>query len=340
MSEVPIKNIYYLLCYAWEQMEAGKITEAGATGHTKLQSLFAGVLIRGTKRVLTQGLDQEYVPTTEETQRPRGKIDFQRSVRRGLLPQGKVHCRYDELSQDALHNRILKSTLRHLARTDGVDDELQGELKVLTRRFKEVSDVPLRRSLFSQIQLHSNNAFYRFLLQVCSLVVQNLVPQENDNGYRFRDFLRDEATMYHLFENFVFNFYDAEQDRYAVDSPHIEWDVIGDPPKTLPNMRTDVVLKSQNHTVIIDTKYTTDSLTTHHGTDLYKSNHLYQLFAYLQNAEAMDERYDDAEGILLYPTAGTHLADSFEVRGHVMRLCTLDLSQEWPDIEEDLLSLL
>lgn len=340
MSEVPIRNVYYLLCYAWEQMEAGKITEAGATGHTKLQSLFAEILIRGTKRVLTQGLDQEYMPTSEDTQRPQGKIDFQRSIRRGLLPQGKVHCQYDELSQDVLHNRILKSTLQHLARTSDVDDKLQRELQVLTRRFDAVSNVPLRRSLFSKIQLHSNNAFYRFLLQICSLVAQNLIPEEKNSGYQFRDFLRDEARMCDLFEKFVFNFYDAEQDRYAVDRPHIKWDVIGKPPETLPNMRTDVVLKSQNHTVILDTKYTPDSLTAYHGTDLYRSNHLYQLFAYLQNAEAMDDRYDRAEGILLYPTAGINLDDKFEVQGHVMRLCTLDLSQEWSSIKEDLLSLL
>lgn len=340
MPKVPIENIYYLLCYAWEQMEAGRITEAGATGHTKLQNLFAEILVKGTKRILTQGLDREYVSATEETQRPRGKINFQRSVRQGLLPQGKVHCRYDDLSQDVLHNRILKSTLRHLARTDGVDDELQGELQVLTRRFKKVTDVSLRRSLFSKIQLHSNNAFYRFLMRVCSLVAQGLIPREGASGYRFRELLHDEATMWELFEQFVFNFYKHEQDCYAVDDPTIEWDIVGDPPKALPQMRTDVVLATGDHAIIIDTKYYAESLTTYRGNDLYRSDHLYQLFAYLQNAEAKNDRYENAEGILLYPTAGATLDDRFKVQSHDMRVYTLDLSQEWSAIEADLLSLI
>lgn len=340
MSRIPIQNVYYLLCYAWEQMRAGQIAETGAAEQTELVDLFAQVLINGTERVLKQGLDRGYVPQSEITSRPRGRIDFDRSLKQGLLPRTQVHCHYDTLSRDVLHNRILKSTLRHLAHAHRVDEDLRRRLLSLHRRFGDVTDVPLRRSLFRRVQLHSGNAFYRFLLHVCSLVERNLIATEEGTGRQFRDFLQDEATMWKLFEEFVYNFYDHEQDRYEVSAPHIQWDVAGKAPDPLPRMRTDVVLRSPRRTVILDTKYSTDALRARQGTDLYRSKHLYQLFSYLKNAEADEDLPDDAQGLLLYPTTDMELNDAFEVQGHRIRVGTIDLMQRWNEIHNDLLSLI
>ncbi|MCS3643830.1 5-methylcytosine restriction system specificity protein McrC [Salinibacter ruber] len=340
MSKIPIQNVYYLLCYAWDQMRAGEIVETGTAGQTELVNLFGTVLANGTERVLKQGLDRGYVTHSEDTARPRGQIDFDTSVKRALLPRGRVHCRYDRLSRDVLHNRILKSTLRSLTRAEKIDkEELRPRLLSLVRRFGEVSDVPLRHSLFQRVQLHSGNAFYRFLLHVCSLVEQNLVPTEGGAGRQFRDFLRNEATMWKLFEDFVYNFYDHEQDRYNVSAPQIHWKVSGPVPEALPNMRTDVVLQSTGGTIILDTKYSKDALKAHYGKEVYESKHLYQLYAYLKNAESKGQKYREAEGILLYPTTGVHLNDEFQLERHRVRLCSIDLSQEWREIHEDLLAL-
>jgi 5-methylcytosine-specific restriction enzyme subunit McrC len=201
--------------------------------------------------------------------------------------------------------------------------------------------VPLHHSLFQQVQLHSNNAFYRFLLHVCSVIERNLIVEEEGRGHQFREFLQEEAVMWRLFENFVLNFYDHEQSLYDVDAPHIQWDITGEVPEHMPQMRTDVVLTSPDRTIIIDAKYSKDTLKARNETDLYRSKHLYQLFAYLQNAEADESRFDDAEGMLLYPTMDYDLGDAepFEVRNHRMRVCTIDLAQDWTDIHDDLLHL-
>jgi 5-methylcytosine-specific restriction enzyme subunit McrC len=340
VSKIPIQNVYYLLCYAWDQMRAGEIVETGTAGQTELVNLFGTVLANGTERILKQGLDRGYVTHSEDTSRPRGQIDFDTSVKRAVLPRGRVHCRYDRLSRDVLHNRILKSTLRSLTQAEKIDEELRPRLLSLVRRFGEVSDVPLRRSLFQRVQLHSGNAFYRFLLHVCSLVEQNLVPAEGGAGRQFRDFLRDEATMWKLFEDFVYNFYEHEQDRYSVSAPRIDWDVSGPVPDALPNMWTDVMLRSSGKTIILDAKYSKNTLSARFGEEVYKSEDLYQLFAYLQNAEAKGRQYRGAEGILLYPTTDAKLDDEFEIRRHRIRICTLNLEQEWEGIHEDLLALL
>jgi len=339
MAEIPIQNIYYLLCYAWGHMREGEIVETGATGRTQLADLFAQVLANGTRRVLRQGLDRGYVTRSEDTARLRGRVDLSASVQRALLPKAQAHCHYDTLSQDVLHNRILKSTMRHLARTEGLDHGLRDSLIRLSHRFRNVRDVPLRRSLFRRVQLHGNNAFYRFLMNICALVEQNLIAEEGGEGQRFRDFREDDARMGMLFERFVRTFYEHEQDRYRVSAPHIQWDLDGPAPSHLPSMRTDVVLQSQNRTIIIDTKYYAHTLQSHHGIQSYHSANLYQLFSYLKNAEAKGLDFEKAEGLLLYPTVSIDLNESFRAQGHRVRVCTVNLAQDWKAIHCDLLEL-
>ena len=338
MPEIPIQNVYYLLCYAWGHMREGEIVEAGATGRTKLANLFAQVLVNGTRRVLRQGLDRGYVTRSEDMSRLRGRVELSTSIQRALLPRAQAHCRYGTLSQDVIHNRILKSTMRHLARTEELDGDLRDGLTRLVRRFRNVRDVPLRRSLFRRVQLHSNNAFYRFLMNVCALVEQNLVVEEGGEGRRFRDFRKDDAQMGALFERFVRRFYEHEQNRYRVSAPHIRWDLDSPAPSHLPSMQTDVVLQSNGRTIIIDTKYYARTLQSHHGTQSYHSANLYQLFAYLKNAEAKSSAFEEAEGLLLYPTVAISLDEAFRVQGHEVRLRTLNLAQDWVGISNDLLA--
>jgi len=40
-----------------------------------------------------------------------------------LLERGVVRCEFDELTEDVLHNRIIKATVRRLSLVDGLDTE-------------------------------------------------------------------------------------------------------------------------------------------------------------------------------------------------------------------------
>ena len=341
MAEIPVQNVYYLLCYAWDQMKEGEVAEVGGMEQTELADLFAQVLINGTKRVARHGLDRGYVHQAEDTTRLRGRVDFSSSVKRVLFPRAKAHCHFDELSIDILLNRILKAALWHLARVSTLSDKHRNELLLLHRQFRGVGDIPFRRSAFRHVQIHSNNGFYRFLMNVCALIQQSLVVQEGGSGHHFRDFRREDAIMSTLFEKFVRKFYTHEQRMYTVDAPHIQWDLDeGDASPFIPRMETDVVLRSPTRAIIIDTKYYQHTLSGQYDQGKFRSTHLYQLFAYLKNAEAMDAVYKEAEGMLLYPTVQQALDESFTVQGHRMRICTINLAQPWQGIHDDLLGLI
>ena len=340
---IPIQNLYYLFVYAWNRLDEGEAVDVGGTESPELADLFAKVLTGGVKHVIRRGLYRGYEPMQEETGVLRGRINIPGSMHLIARRAPRLSCEFDELTHDVLHNQILKSTISRLLSAEGLDRELAHELRLLLRVFDGVSDVRLSKLLFRNVQIHRNNSFYDFLLKVCELICDLTLPEEGGNEYKFVDILRDEKKMAKVFENFVRNFYRLEQDDYRVTPLQMRWDakpIGGQDLSVLPWMLTDIHLESRTKRVIIDTKYYREALQESHGKRSLKSENLYQLFAYVKNAEAKGNAYSDVEGMLLYPVVGDRLDVNFEVQGHRLRAVTIDLSQPWQRIRSDLLGLL
>ena len=159
---IPVENIYYLFCYAWNRFEEARSIPLGATPSPDLPNLLARVLLWGTRAILRRGLDRSYQLHEEEIATVRGRINLGSTLRLQARKARRLHCEFDELSHDVAHNRILKASLKRLARAPTLDFDLAHELRALTRRFPDVTDIRLERSAFSRIQLRRNNALLRF----------------------------------------------------------------------------------------------------------------------------------------------------------------------------------
>ena len=343
MAEViPIRNIYFLLCYAWNQLAEGNLVDVSALDSTELADLFAVVLLKGTRHVIRRGLDQGYQSFEGELASIRGRVDVAASARKMLLAHGRACCVYDELNVNTLPNRILKATLRHLTNIPTLDESLRKKLRGLTRSLGDIEDIQLTKLSFRQIQLNGNKRFYRFLLNVCELVQGAWLVDEATGTYRFRDFLRDERKMAKLFESFILNFYRIERPEMTVTSERIYWTAVSEEDQELqqlPSMLIDVVLRDNQRTIVIDAKYYKETLQTHYGKETVRSPHLYQLFAYLKNLEPRGGADAQAEGILLYPVVGQSVRLSYQMPGHMLRIRTVDLSRPWQEIHNELLQI-
>lgn len=341
---IPIENIYYLLCYAWNRLEESELVDAGSLESNSLVELLAKVLGSGTRHLLRRGLDRGYVEHEEATCSLRGRIDFQTSVKRNLFQNAQAWCVFDELTYDVPHNRILKATLRRLAFSTPLKTEIRNEMLGLFRRIEPVSDITLRSDSFRRVQLHRNNSFYGFLLNVCRILHDELLPEEGGDGGPFRDFTRDEKKMPKLFEEFVRQFYRREQSRYKVSAKSLAWQLISgqdDSLDLLPQLNTDVTLSSSERTQVIDTKFYREALIQHHGKKMYHPGHVNQIFAYVTNVKVLEEKEpEQVEGMLLYPTVEEELNHEIEMHGHRIRISTVNLAQPWQEIHARLLTLL
>ena len=225
--KIPAENLYYVLCYAWERLD--RLVAVPDDVRTSVfdlpQNLLARLLHDSFSQVLRRGLDRSYREWAEDTRRPRGKLDLPSTARRALRVRGQVRVRFEELSRDVLHNRIVKTTMLRLAAVEELSTDLKGKLTRLVQRITDVGEVELREDLFRRVQIHRNNADYGFMLDLCRMIARHVSPDARAGSVRFRDFTTDEWEMGRLFEDFVRGFLRTEHPRLGVRSGHksIKW---------------------------------------------------------------------------------------------------------------------
>ena len=333
---IPVRNIYYLLCYAWDHVREGETVDLGSEEFSGMVDLFAKVLNEGVARLISQGLDRDYLTVHEDIRGLKGKLDLATTVKRNLLLNGKTHCSFDELSYDVPQNRILKATLRQLTMVSSLDPGHRQRAGRLYRKMDAVSDVILRPRMFRTVRIHRNNRFYSFLIHLCRIIYDNLLVNQEEGQATFYDFREDEREMGRLFEQFVRTFCKRETD-YKVSAPKIDW--IGAEEseselRHLPRMQTDIVLRSPERTIIVDTKFYKNPLDRRWGGSRANAGNLYQIFSYVTNWDAgADVGEPRPEGWLLYAAVEGGFDYRFELMGRPVRVCSVDLGQEWRGIE-------
>src|SRR5262245_51822692 len=97
---IPIENIYYLFCYAWNRFEEAQSIPLGAVPSPDLPNLLARVLVNGMSRLFRRGLDRGYQYHEEEISTVRGRIDLGSTLRLQARNVRRLHCEFDELSYD------------------------------------------------------------------------------------------------------------------------------------------------------------------------------------------------------------------------------------------------
>lgn len=340
---IPIQNIYYLLCYAWDKLEARDERWVNAVPDAPLLGLLADMLLGHSRKLLQRGFQQQYQQHDAELSVIRGRIQLLESQRKKLPQQHKMLCRYDELSHDVLINQVLIASLNRLSQIQELPQKMKQESLQLVHRMPQVQHIELHKHTFAQTRRQKLRSPYSLLIHVCELLNECLLPTDTVGQYRFLDFQQDPPRMAVLFETFVRNFYRHEASAYRVSREHIRWQADAEDQRAaqlLPRMETDVTLVSATKKIIIDTKFYAEAMATNRfGGKKFRPPHLYQLFAYLKNVEAKDALSKQAEGILLYPTAGPSTSYNFQMEGHVMRVCSICLMQDWREIKKDLLGL-
>ena len=83
--QIPIENIYYLLCYAWNKLEEKERVNVSVDDKTELLDLFAKILINGTKILLKKGIDRSYIDFTDEIAGVKGKVQISQTLKSNLL---------------------------------------------------------------------------------------------------------------------------------------------------------------------------------------------------------------------------------------------------------------
>ena len=354
---IPVRNWWHMLLYAWDLVDLEGLFKAEWESAPDLRALLTQILGELTNRQIRRGLRGDYVDRSETLKTVRGGIDFNRTLSDLLLYKGQLHCEYQEYSLNVPRNQIIATTLQRQMRRgfERINDvrrrDVMDDVERLVRIMADIDDVALSRSLIAteMRKLGANEREYKLMLRICEMLYDPRMPQESDDerGESFSDWIRKRRN--EIFERFVANFFilrlSAREWRVSTQ-PTQRWHVTGDHYENslgLPIMRPDIVLTSKDGSkrVVIDTKWYGSVASGYFGSMTVDSANLYQMYAYLASQDHESDAHRTATGILLYGrTKEGERKLRTRIDDHPFWVETLDLYQDWEDIEGDLVGLI
>lgn len=336
-----IKNICYMLSYAFTTLRPTDHDKIATEPFENIHDLFAAILAKGIGRQLKQGLYREYINRKEDLPYLRGKIDLPGTIQNKISRKQRLTCEFDELSENNLLNRVLKTTVMILLRHAEVAAKHKNDLKKEMLFFSRVDEIEPSTIPWSAIYFCRNNQSYRVLLSICQLVLEGLLLTTDDGEYKLASFV-DDQRMSRLYEKFILAYYTREHPELRARAAQIPWALDDGVGTLLPVMQSDIMLESMSGetVLIIDAKYYTHTLAAGRfdARTLYSPN-LYQIFTYVKNKDkAMGEGAHSVSGMLLYAKTDEELQpdNSYLMSGNKISVRTLDLSREFAEIAKQL----
>lgn len=330
-----IKNIYYMLTYAFHVLRQTNYEEIEVEDFDNIHDMFAAILEKGVARQLKQGLYREYVTNEEDLSVKRGKIVIPETIKNRLQHKQKLNCEFDELSENNIFNQILKTTMMCLVRQANVKAERKSVLKKALLMFDSVEYIEPYEIRWDRLRFQKNNQEYKMLLNVCNLVLEGLLLSTEAGDVKMASFL-DEQRMCRLYEKFILEYYRYHHPELHPNPDQIDWDTDEGKLELLPTMQTDITLKTKNKTLIIDAKYYEQTLQTHFDTQSIHSENLYQIYTYVNNMKV--KKQGEVAGMLLYAKTNELIQpnNQFVISGNQITVTTLDLNLPFTAIAEQL----
>ena len=334
-KSILIKNIYYMLSYAFAVLDQGDYEEIATEDFDNIHNLFAAILSKGINRQLKQGLYREYLNSKENVVVARGKINVPGTIQNKLARKHILNCEYDELSENNLMNQALKTTVVLLLWHAKVNAEYKNELKKEMLLFSNVDTVDPSEIRWSNIRFQRNNNAYRMLIGLCRLIFDGMLLTTDSGEYRLATFLNKQSMSW-LYEKFILEYYRNEHKELCVSSSQIPWNLDDDKNNMLPIMQSDIMLNSNDKTLIIDAKCYETSTQSRYDSTTIRSAHLYQIYSYVKNYDK--DRTGNVSGMLLYAKTDEETPPSgiYSMDGNKIMVRTLDLNCDFTEIRKQL----
>ncbi len=338
-KSIIIKNIYYMLAYAFQVLRQKNYDEVAAEEFEDMQDLFAAVLAKGISQQLKQGLHREYVLRQENLPVLRGRPDICKTMRNHIQRKRVLSCEYDELSENNVFNQILKDTALILVKDEGVKPKQKANLKKALLFFDGVDKINPASIRWGSLKFRRNNKNYEMLMNICYFVLDGMLLTTEKGRYKIKSF--SDEHMHRLYEKFVLEYFKRHHSYLSeIKAARVEWNLDEGTKesalKFLPEMRTDIFLRQDERILIIDTKYYSRAMQTQYGKETLHSGNVYQIFTYVKNQDVSGE--GNVSGLLLYAKTDEEIAPDCSVvmSGNKISVKTLDLNKDFKGIRAQL----
>lgn len=351
---IPVRNIWWLMLYASDLgTAANQVKLAAEELPEEIPDLVAEILARAVEQRQRRQLSTAFRPREAVLSRVRGRIDHLSTARRQLLAQGRIACRFEELTVDSPRNRYVRVALDSVARLVRKPD-LAHRCRGLAHSLRVqgvVGEAPSRQQISTE-RFGRHDQADQAMLAAARLAMDLALPAEEAGPNAVLDPQRCVRWLRTLYERAIGGFY-----RLHLDPAHwrvrtgkrLNWSM-QEPTSGIaavfPSMVTDIVIDRHDppQRLVIDTKFTGVFGRGWHREQTLRSGYVYQLYAYLRSQEGRDDPdapwADAAAGLLLHPAIAVDVDESVLIQGHCLRFATVDLTASHAALKQRLLELL
>ncbi len=332
---IPVQNIYYMLSYAFQVLNEQGYRKIAAEKFHNTTELCAEIIIVAVNRQIKNGIEKEYVPRLDDVVTVRGKINISESIKKQVILRKQLTCEYDEFSVNTYKNRIIKSTMLLLLKSN-IKVEQKEKIRKLLLYFSDVNILDVRYIDWN-INFNRNNKSYRLLISICYLIIKGLLQMQKDGSITMKDYF-DEQRMCRLYEKFILEYYKKEFPSMDVSSSQIQWCLDDEYNNCLPIMQSDIMVSHKNNILIIDAKYYSNNIQSYHEKKSIISGNLYQIFTYVKNL-AFNNRDKNVSGLLLYAKTDSDVQveeNTYFMSGNKIGTAKLDLNCDFSEIKKQL----
>lgn len=331
-----------MLTYAFQVLRYQNYEKIASEEFEYIQDLFAEILAKGVSQQLKQGLYREYISFNEDLSTLRGKLNIAESFKNKIQKRQKLNCTYDELSENNIFNKILKTTILILIKDKQVKPDRKNKLKKVLIFLDNVDVVDPKSIRWSMLTYQRNNKNYEMMMNICFFIIDGMLMTTDKGEHKLLQFSDDH--MARLYEKFILEYYkhhhsyltniSAMQVKWALDRGQDE-SVI----KFLPTMQTDITLQLNEKILIIDAKYYSKTMQTQYEKQTLHSHNMYQIFTYVKNQDYKNT--GNVSGMLLYAKTNEDITPDcdFIMSGNKISVKTLDLNTNFQIIVKNLDSI-
>lgn len=332
---VVIKNIYYMMAYAFKSVDITVLRSLETERFDNILDLMAAILAIGLASQRRRGFEREYISCQEEGLRVIGRIDVSRTMQLKARQSYQISCSYDERKEDTYKNQILKTTAFYLLRSGEVANVRKVELKRILLLMDDIKILDPWRIAWGSLRYHRNNRFYQLLMSICYLVLHDMLMRDISGETKLANVIHGEALS-RLYEKFVLEYFRVHHPGLDPKVHEVNRGIDDSAPSFLPRMITDVTLYGPQRTLIIDAKCYGSILDSHFDKKILSAANINQIFTYVMHESAATEK--EIQGMLLYAGTGHEsIPNSRWVdMEHTYHCRVLDLNCDFKDIAAQL----
>ena len=254
-----------------------------------LYEIFINMYIQEVRQLVKRGIRSNYVQQEDNQGYFKGKLIVNKHIKANLSHKERFFVLFDEFHPNGPENRLVKATLEKLQKLTGSTKNSK-EIRQLLTAFEAVDSSANYEKDFSKVVINRNTKNYEILIKWSKVFLMN------KSFTTFTGSTNSRALLFPM--ESVYESYVAKQMKkvFCPDG----WDVhtqdrghyLFIEPKKQFALRPDIVIRKDNRTIILDTKWKR----------LYKNEKnygisredMYQMYAY-------SKKYETSEVWLLYP---------------------------------------